>query len=63
MLFNSKPHCDDKVLPSVSCYDKSNESESQPICTINMNTMNAAESFKSTCNNLVSILDSDEGKV
>ena len=63
MLFNSKPRCEDDVLPSVSFYNRSDESQPHLFCKINMNTMHSAGEFKTICDDLVSILDSNEGRV
>ena len=67
-LFNSQPRCNDKVLPTVSFYDRrnqdrTNENQTQPLCTINMNEMDSADEFDKRCNDVVSILNSNKGKV
>ena len=60
VYFSSQPHCNDKVLPTVSFYDRSNDQYiTDPICTINMNNADKGE-FNELCPGVDSILKSDD---
>ena len=50
-FFNSQPHCNDKVLPSISFYDAVDSTK--PICNIDMNKMDTEEEFYDQCSELV----------
>ena len=57
--FSSQPHCNDKVLPTVAFYDRSdNNYKGDPICTINMNEASQGD-FSKLCPGVNSILQSD----
>ena len=61
-FFTSQPHCNNEVLPSISFYDRSeNGNQDEPLCTINMNTLEAKEEFHELCQDVQTILNSDQG--
>ena len=58
-FFNSQPHCNNKVLPTVAFYDRSdNQYITDPLCTINMNEANEGN-FEKLCPEVDSVLKSD----
>ena len=58
-FFSSQPHCNNKVLPTVAFYDRSeNQYDSKSLCKINMNDASEGN-FETLCPEVNSVLNSD----